>query len=357
MNPCFLVLRYFPVKFGLKKVRKWNVRVKKFQFFFQENFNKLMELTKDARQQYAKMVKEMETEEMHQMKNLSQPVYAHMGHSRTPSGCSAISFASSLLSEPISENDNDYDVRKGDEKNTNLLTPKDRRQYLTHSRNSSLGKVSIAESIDEGNEADTEELNDALLKRMNIILDKDDPLNSKIDTKIDPVNSGKIDGMNTDGIKTDVSKEKPDPLKSKVDALKSTKIEGLSSFKEETGGATEEYDDNDNDTVEELPHIDSIHNLCGLDVNNEMLSQHSEVLSTHSSKTLGAATPIKGNTTPVDNHSDPEVTPLTLSQRIKSLDKERIESWVEEAKTCIQDLKISESEGELTLGEGTDVDS
>lgn len=29
---------------------------------------------------------------------------AHMGHSRTPSGCSAISFTSSILSEPISEN-------------------------------------------------------------------------------------------------------------------------------------------------------------------------------------------------------------------------------------------------------------
>ena len=31
-------------------------------------------------------------------------MYAHMGHSRTPSGCSVISFTSSILSEPISEN-------------------------------------------------------------------------------------------------------------------------------------------------------------------------------------------------------------------------------------------------------------
>ncbi|XP_064645784.1 selenocysteine insertion sequence-binding protein 2-like isoform X2 [Lineus longissimus] len=308
----------------------------------EENFHKLMELTKDARQQYAKMVKEMEAEEVHHLKNLcNQPVYAHMGHSRTPSGCSGISFASSLLSEPISENDNDYDVRKVDDKSPSLLAPKDRRQYLTHSRNSSLGKVSIAESIDEGNEADTEELNDAMLKHMNIILDKDDPLNSKIDSKIDLVNSGKLDGESGDV---------------KQDTLK-VKSGSLSCFKEDTGGATEEFDDNDNDTVEELPHIDSIHNLCGLDNNTEMLSQHSEVLSTHSSKTLGATTPIKGSTTPVDHHSDPELTPLSLTQRIKSLDKERIESWVEEAKTCIQDLKISESDSELTVGEGTDVDS
>lgn len=31
-------------------------------------------------------------------------IFAHMGHSRTPSGCSVISFTSSILSEPISEN-------------------------------------------------------------------------------------------------------------------------------------------------------------------------------------------------------------------------------------------------------------
>ena len=32
------------------------------------------------------------------------PKFPYMGHSRTPSACSAISFCSSILSEPISEN-------------------------------------------------------------------------------------------------------------------------------------------------------------------------------------------------------------------------------------------------------------
>ena len=68
-----------------------------------------MRLTTQARATYKDMVCSVEREvaslpvAVRGASGLPQ-IYAHMGHSRTPSACSAISFASSLLSEPISEN-------------------------------------------------------------------------------------------------------------------------------------------------------------------------------------------------------------------------------------------------------------
>ena len=77
-------------------------------YVLQENFQSLMRLSAKARQTYKEMVNLME----HEAASLPAAVrgasgypqlYAHMGHSRTPSACSGISYAS-LLSEPISEN-------------------------------------------------------------------------------------------------------------------------------------------------------------------------------------------------------------------------------------------------------------
>jgi len=88
----------------------------------QDNFNRLCGLTERARECYNEMITSLE----HEMNSSTAAVatgeepavpkpisnviggleklFPHMGHSRTPSACSAISFISSILSEPISEN-------------------------------------------------------------------------------------------------------------------------------------------------------------------------------------------------------------------------------------------------------------
>lgn len=84
-----------------------------------------MQLTETARQSYNDMVNAVAAEmasmphlTASQQQQLEQyragtvaaasaglpQIYTHLGHSRTPSACSAISFASSILSQPISEN-------------------------------------------------------------------------------------------------------------------------------------------------------------------------------------------------------------------------------------------------------------
>lgn len=75
---------------------------------FQENFKSLVNLTEKARDAYREMIVQIEKEIAEHPPRASLPgvphIFAHMGHSRTPSGCSVISFTSSILSEPISEN-------------------------------------------------------------------------------------------------------------------------------------------------------------------------------------------------------------------------------------------------------------
>lgn len=68
----------------------------------------MIDLTEKARESYGKMVDAIEKEIKEYPIKIQQPtiphVFAHMGHSRTPSGASVLSFTSSILSEPISEN-------------------------------------------------------------------------------------------------------------------------------------------------------------------------------------------------------------------------------------------------------------
>lgn len=69
-------------------------------------FSDLMELTEQARAAYHEMVDAL-AKEVAQFggihKGSSGLFFSHLGHSRTPSGCSAKSFASSILSEPVPE--------------------------------------------------------------------------------------------------------------------------------------------------------------------------------------------------------------------------------------------------------------
>lgn len=75
---------------------------------FQSLFNKLVELTEEARKAYKDMVAAMEQEQAEEALKNVKKVPHHMGHSRNPSAASAISFCS-VISEPISEvNEKEY---------------------------------------------------------------------------------------------------------------------------------------------------------------------------------------------------------------------------------------------------------
>uniref|UniRef100_A0A8C5NZ88 SECIS binding protein 2-like n=1 Tax=Jaculus jaculus TaxID=51337 RepID=A0A8C5NZ88_JACJA len=73
-------------------------------------FNKLVELTEEARKAYKDMVATMEQEQAEEALKNVKKVPHHMGHSRNPSAASAISFCS-VISEPISEvNEKEYET-------------------------------------------------------------------------------------------------------------------------------------------------------------------------------------------------------------------------------------------------------
>ncbi|XP_011221127.1 selenocysteine insertion sequence-binding protein 2-like isoform X3 [Ailuropoda melanoleuca] len=82
-----------------------------FNYFGAEGlFNKLVELTEEARKAYKDMVAAMEQEQAEEALKNVKKVPHHMGHSRNPSAASAISFCS-VISEPISEvNEKEYET-------------------------------------------------------------------------------------------------------------------------------------------------------------------------------------------------------------------------------------------------------
>ncbi len=157
----------------------------------QTNFRRLMELTEAARHAYCEMVTLIEKEVAELGVSGGVPgsgvtaphLYAHMGHSRTPSACSAISFSSSILSEPISENyphsepetdSRGYEIVKLATKDA--MTRSDANKALGLDANGVAGGVAKEDvdgsnaaavvygnaskhlnEIDEGNEADTED--------------------------------------------------------------------------------------------------------------------------------------------------------------------------------------------------------
>ena len=296
-----------------------------------------MELTEQARSTYDDMVEVLEKEIDSPDKGSSgrttatgfQQLFPHLGHSRTPSACSAISFTSSILSEPISENyphsepetdSRGYEIVKGgaggsaaaamESKPPAVGTESESRSESPASGSSQNDKITIVETlieIDEGAEADTE----------------DDLASAK--------------GRRRELNKTPVM---------------------VNGFSGEQAGGEDVLGDN---TVENLPHIDSIH--FSSDLSAEILSQHSsktldlsavDVSSTHSSKTLEYSCTPAGQTTPDRSSRDlgsaPDLqeasSPATgASQRVRPIDKERIESWVAETQKQIERLGIQEHPG------------
>ncbi|XP_076439076.1 uncharacterized protein LOC143277972 isoform X3 [Babylonia areolata] len=149
----------------------------------EEKFNQLISLTHKGREAYADMVRAVEREiaenppppSMSGVSSVVPSLYAHMGHSRTPSGCSAISFTSSVLSEPISENyphaepetdSKGYEIVRDEDGNV-ISTP--RASYQNGGGSGAGGALQAyqpsVEDFDEGNEADTEDINDVPLRK------------------------------------------------------------------------------------------------------------------------------------------------------------------------------------------------
>ncbi|XP_050404547.1 selenocysteine insertion sequence-binding protein 2-like [Patella vulgata] len=205
----------------------------------EKQFWRLIELTQKATDSYKEMVSVVEKDLQENPNNRMGPanvptLFAHMGHSRTPSGCSAISFTSSILSEPISEN---YPYSEPETDSKGFEVSKTGRGALKGIKSSVINEKSAAiYELDAGNEADTEDFAEAT----------------------EPTNKPKYSN----------------------------------SFKKD-----EEDPEDDPDNIEELPHIDSIH-YGSYDLSVEILSQHSsrtiensEAMSTHSSKTLRDGSP------------------------------------------------------------------
>ncbi|XP_052097571.1 selenocysteine insertion sequence-binding protein 2-like isoform X1 [Mytilus californianus] len=269
----------------------------------EENFKQLIDLTAKARESYGEMVAAIEIEIKEYPMKKQQPtiphVFAHMGHSRTPSGASVLSFTSSILSEPISENyphsepetdSKGYEIVKDDALIKQGL-PTDSSGYQTQMR---IIHSNTKNNDDDGNEADNEEEGDRINKN----------------------------------------------------SLRKSE-ENLSL------------------DASALPHIDSIHSGPH-DLNTEILSQHSgrtlencEAMSTHSSRTLGdGSSTILADFGDRSKHGTPKSTesPSNTLQRGKVVDEERIQHWVDETSSRLENLALEEESYEDSTDEMTESD-
>ncbi|XP_054986473.1 selenocysteine insertion sequence-binding protein 2-like isoform X1 [Sorex araneus] len=118
-----------------------------FNYFGAESlFNKLVELTEEARRAYKDMVAAMEQEQAEEALKNVKKVPHHMGHSRNPSAASAISFCS-VISEPISEvNEKEYETnwRNMVETSDGLETSENEKEVsCTHSASEKPSKLAL----------------------------------------------------------------------------------------------------------------------------------------------------------------------------------------------------------------------
>lgn len=316
----------------------------------EEKFNQLISLTHKGREAYADMVRAVEREIAENpppsmTAGSSVPsLYAHMGHSRTPSGCSAISFTSSVLSEPISENyphaepetdSKGYEIVRDEDSNV-MSTP---RAAGAYQNGSSLPSYQPAvDDFDDGNEADTEDISDgpprkkASSRRGEEGREKPTEI-SDAEEFFDAVDDIQSASPAINRVETVNSLHRHNAVDEAPDHLPS-----------EDGDSASESDSQHWSSSQRLPHIDSIHSNP-YDLSTEILSQHSsrtldnsEVMSTHSSRTLG-----DGSLTPNTEHGKecphtPESSGRSRPGRL--MNKERVQSWVE---SCLQEEKDNDS--------------
>src|SRR6218665_911503 len=161
-----------------------------------ENFFKLRDLTQKARDAYTEMVTSLEREmaaaEPPATNTISttagsfEKLFPHLGHSRTPSACSAISFISSILSEPISENypqsepetdSRGFEIRLENRK-PDLDTVGESREETIEPETEDKKASLHDEDIDDGHEADTED-NDGVYSNSQQFCETDNPVVSR----------------------------------------------------------------------------------------------------------------------------------------------------------------------------------
>lgn len=247
-----------------------------------------MDLTEQARQAYKEMVNVIERE-IRDYPTLGAAaavphIYAHMGHSRTPSGASVLSFASSLLSEPISENyphsEPETDAAGYEIPRTKADAPPPiSRGSIQAAYESQMRLIYPTLDVDEGNEADTEE--------------------------------------------------------------------GVTKGHHHDDGSSDS-DPSSEENTKTLPHIDSIHSST-YDLSTEILSQNSgrtvdncDAISTHSSRTLGdGSSTLLADPGERSKHGTPKSieSPSNTLQRGKVIDSERIQNWVDQTKSRLEDLQ------------------
>ncbi|XP_062573885.1 selenocysteine insertion sequence-binding protein 2-like [Saccostrea cucullata] len=267
----------------------------------EENFHNLMELSEQARQSYKEMVNVIERE-IRDYPTLGAAaavphIYAHMGHSRTPSGASVLSFTSSLLSEPISEN---YPHSEPETDSAGYELPRTKnnppapisRESIQAAYESQMRLIYPQLDVDEGNEADTEE--------------------------------------------------------------------GVTKGHHHDEGSSDSDPSSEEDTMKALPHIDSIHSST-YDLSTEILSQNSgrtvdncDAISTHSSRTLGdGSSTLLADPGERSRHGTPKSTesPSNTLQRGKVIDSERIQNWVDQTKSRLEDLRHLQENSETSSEE------
>ena len=354
-----------------------------------------MDLTEHARTAYTEMVQQLEKEQQENPNRHAgsvPPFCAHMGHSRTPSACSAISFTSSILSEPISENypqsepetdSRGYEIirealiRDSDVKRTLANTELAGRKagaYASEGTSTSgammggmsqdsIEKVTIIESLDDIDEVHNEDMAHSEGGRRR---------STGKACHIRRESDGE-DGDDEGGGEDEDEEEEEDSEEEGDD-------------EDDTDSASSNNDDEteyDRDTVRELPHIDSIHSSV-VDLSTEILSQHpsknpdlvTEAFPVHSSgknrnespnavrpatlvpqaASLGscAGNPVasaqldkdvaltNGDVASGDAVAG-SVPAASSTHKMRSVNKERIESWVAETQQCIDCFSVHEA--------------
>ena len=316
----------------------------------QENFKRLVDLTEKARESYREMIAQIELEMKEYPPRLATPgvphVFAHYGHSRTPSGCSVLSFTSSILSEPISENypcsepeTDKYgnEIEKSKTKLAGNDEIDDDDDDDENDKNVENGYEGDDESITNEYETDTKQT--SLHRKTR---------NSNSNSASNSVVSGDDVAMTPKILNPD----SPAASENALDENDNENVEnGLDNSKEvlnftdtNSDNLTVEELTEEGDTLLDLPtnlnknYIDSIYNY---DLNlHEILSQQSstektvgenvEEISNHSSKTTHSARTLGDSSVLKVDVKNSENTALTLKAKSAIDKKSRTLSWVKE---------------------------
>ncbi|KAH9502160.1 hypothetical protein Btru_070284 [Bulinus truncatus] len=295
----------------------------------EQKFNSLISLTAAARAAYNDMVLAVEKEVSEYPASQTSSIAgvpglfaAHMGHSRTPSGCSAISFTSSILSEPISENF-PHAEPEVDSKGYEIV--RDAAGNVVHPSNS--------HDIDDGNEADIEDFGEKKRKK-------------KMGRNLNSVRFGGL-GSEHEGMdrKDECSEDTVGRLSRNLSESTLTPDEvslrgQLSKLQDVLCEGDENYN-NVEKCVRDIEHIDSIHSET-YSLGHELLSQHSSLPVEQRAKT-----PCQPANSPRPSHLSPSSLSAVCGSDIRQarqdseddeekseshhriIDKERIENWLE----------------------------